>query len=36
MVSMFHIYKITPAVDKDGNEIPIDTQHIEASVRYDP
>ena len=34
IVSMFYAFKISSAIDKDGKQIPIDTQHSEHSVRY--
>ncbi|KAF8970728.1 cytochrome P450 [Flammula alnicola] len=34
IVSLFYAFKITPAVDEDGKEIPIDCTHSEHSVRH--
>ncbi|PAV19443.1 cytochrome P450 [Pyrrhoderma noxium] len=34
IVSMFYAFKISPATDKDGKQIPIDTHHSEHSVRH--
>jgi len=34
IVSLFYAFKITPALDDQGNEIPIDNRHSEHSVRY--
>ena len=31
---MLYAFKITPALDETGKEIPIDTRHSEHSVRY--
>lgn len=32
---MFYSFKITPGLDENGKEVPIDNRHTEHSVRYD-
>lgn len=34
IASLFYAFKITPAVDENGNEIPIDLSFFEHSIRY--
>ncbi|KAI0072731.1 cytochrome P450 [Panus rudis PR-1116 ss-1] len=34
LTSLFHVFKFSPAKDTEGNPMPIDTNHMEHSVRH--